>query len=125
MLIKTHICKGTKLYLSERHIILKVVYCILDVLSKTLNQCNVGCHYYSICVNHLFYADDSVLIAPSPMVHKQLIDVDDKYSIENEITYNATKTVCMYIRPKHCTILAQLSNFYMDMNYTGLMNIRT
>ena len=27
--------------------------------SKSLNQSNVGCHLYSICVNHLFYADDS------------------------------------------------------------------
>ena len=33
---------------------------------------------YSICVNHLFYADDSVLIAPSPMALKQLIDVCDR-----------------------------------------------
>ena len=30
-----------------------------------------------------------------------LIDVCEKYSIENEMTYNATKTVCTYIRPKH------------------------
>ena len=73
----------------------------VDALSKSFRQSNVGCHFYLICVNHLFYADDSVLIAPSPIALKRLIDVCEKYSIENEITYNATKTVCMYIRPKH------------------------
>ena len=42
----------------------------VDALSKSLNQSIVGCHFYSIFVNHLFYADDSVLIAPSPMALK-------------------------------------------------------
>ena len=32
---------------------------ITNFLNKSLNQSNVGCHFYSICVNHLFYADDS------------------------------------------------------------------
>ena len=32
---------------------------ITTFLNKSLNQSNVGCHFYSICVNHLFYADDS------------------------------------------------------------------
>ena len=40
----------------------------VDALSESLKQSNVRCHFYSICVNHLFYADDSVLIAPSPIV---------------------------------------------------------
>ena len=35
---------------------------ITTFLNKSLNQSNVGCHFYSICVNHLFYADDSVVI---------------------------------------------------------------
>ena len=52
-----------------------------DVLSKSLSQCNVGCHFYSVCVSHLFYADDSVLIAPSPMALKQVVDVCEKINI--------------------------------------------
>ena len=34
-----------------------------------------------------------------------------KYSIENEITYNATKTVCMYIRPKHMYHIGPFKQF--------------
>ena len=46
----------------------------VDALSKSLKQSNVGCHFYSICVNHLFYADDCVLIRPSPIALKRLIE---------------------------------------------------
>ena len=49
-----------------------------DALSKSLNQSDVECHFYSICVSHLFYADDSVLIVPSPKALKQLIDACEK-----------------------------------------------
>ena len=37
----------------------------MDNLSDLLNKCNVGCYINSKCINHLFYADDSVLLAPS------------------------------------------------------------
>ena len=33
------------------------------------------------------------------------------FCIENEITYNATKTVCMYIWPKHMYHIAQVKQF--------------
>ena len=45
------------------------------------------------------------------MALKKLIDVCEKYSIENEITYNATKTVCMYIRPKHMNRIGPVKQF--------------
>ena len=83
----------------------------VDDLSKNLSISNVGCHFNSVCVNHLFYADDSVLIAPSPMALKQLIDICEKYSKDNEIIYNASKTVCMYIRPKHMQHIGPVKQF--------------
>ena len=51
------------------------------------------------------------LIAPCPMTLKQLIDVCERYSTENEITYNATKTVYMYIRPKHMCHISPVKQF--------------
>ena len=45
------------------------------------------------------------------MALKQLIDVCEKYSIEDEITYNATETVCMYIRPKHMHHIGPFERF--------------
>ena len=73
----------------------------IDDLSKALSKANIGCHLDSVCTNHLFYADDSVLLAPFPVALNQLLDICEKYSQDFEITYNTTKTVCMFIRPKH------------------------
>ena len=61
---------GKYMYIIPR---LFIVY--VDALSKSLSQCNVGDLIYSICVNHLFYVDDFVLIAPSLMTLKQPISV--------------------------------------------------
>ena len=42
-----------------------------------------------------------MLLAPSPVALNQLLGICEKYSQDFEITYNTTKTVCMFIRPKH------------------------
>ena len=38
-------------------------YVILDDLSKESGKCYTGCYTNGQCENHLFYADDSVIIA--------------------------------------------------------------
>ena len=83
----------------------------IDDLSKALSKANIGCHLYSVCTNHLFYADDSVLLAPSPVALNQLLDICEKYSQDFEITYNATKTVCMFVRPKHMNHIKPVKQF--------------
>ena len=60
----------------------------IDDLSKILSKSNIDCHLYSVCTNHLFYADDSVLLAASAMALKQLIGICEKYSKEYEINNN-------------------------------------
>ena len=51
-------------------------------------------------MNHLFYADDAVLLAPSPYAIQQLISACEHYAGENDMSYNTKKTVCMFICPK-------------------------
>ena len=38
----------------------------MDDLSVTLNNAKVGCHINNRCANHMLYADDLCVIAPSP-----------------------------------------------------------
>ena len=38
----------------------------IDDLSRTLHSMPFGCYINNTCVNHLVYADDMVLLAPSP-----------------------------------------------------------
>ena len=45
------------------------------------------------------------------MALNQLLDICEKYSQDFEITYNATKTVCMFIRPKHMNHIKPVKQF--------------
>jgi hypothetical protein len=72
----------------------------IEGLSYTLSSLKVGCYLNSICVNHLNYADDCVLLAPSPQALQELIDTCVNYARHNEIIYNVKKTVCMAFIPK-------------------------
>ena len=52
-----------------------------------------------------------MLLAPSPVALNQLLDICEKYSQDFEITYNTTKTVCMFIRPKHMCDIEPVKQF--------------
>ena len=71
----------------------------MDSLSDQLNTVNVGCEYNGILYNHLMYADDTVLIAPSPRALKTL-NTSVSFAQENDLIYNKTKTKVMTITPR-------------------------
>ena len=70
-----------------------------DELNMKLNDCKVGCQMGGIFINHLSYADDMILLAPSVKALQLLVNTCYAYSVEHDILYNATKTVCMVFRP--------------------------
>ena len=72
----------------------------MDDLSVLLNKEYIGCYLQGVPYNHLVYADDSVLLAPSPSALQKLINICDAYATDVELTYNTKKTVCMSILPK-------------------------
>ena len=47
----------------------------MDDLSVTLNNAKVGCHTNNRCANHMLYADDLCVIAPSPRGLQSLLDM--------------------------------------------------
>ncbi len=69
----------------------------MDDLSRALDVANVGCMLNNVRFNHLIYADDMVLIAPSSLALQILLSICDKYACANDISYNAKKT--MYVIP--------------------------
>jgi len=71
----------------------------MDELSTQLMESNIGCHFNNVNVNHLFYADDAVLLAPTAGSLQTLINICYAYSVEHEITYNTKKSVCMTVVP--------------------------
>lgn len=64
----------------------------MDELSYKLQASQCGCCIGKQCLNHLFYADDCVLLAPTPASLQQLINICELYASTNEILFNAKKT---------------------------------
>jgi len=69
-------------------------------LSVMLNKASVGCHINSQPVNHLFYADDSVILAPTPQALQKLLHICESFANDVELEYNTKKTFCMAVLPK-------------------------
>ena len=69
----------------------------MDDLSVSLVKSNAGCYINKTCSSHLMYADDICLLAPSAKGLQKLIDICESYSVDNDLLFNATKSVCMYL----------------------------
>ena len=69
----------------------------VDDLSNMLNSAGIGCHIHNCCTNHMFYADDLCVIAPSPSGLQALLNICAKFCFENYIKYNPVKSICMVI----------------------------
>jgi hypothetical protein len=72
----------------------------IDDLSKRLLQCKVGCNINGSWVNHIVYADDTVLLAPSPAALQELINHCERFASAHDIIYNSKKTVVMCVKSK-------------------------
>ena len=72
----------------------------MNDLSVLLNNVHIGCFINDKPYNHLFYADDSALLAPTPAALQKLISLCESYAIDADLTYNTKKTVCLSVLPK-------------------------
>ena len=75
-----------------------IVY--IDDLNNMLNSAGIGCHIHNCCTNHVFYADDICVIAPSPSGLQGLLNRCAKFGLENYVEYNPIKSLCMVFKPR-------------------------
>ena len=59
----------------------------LDDLSKILNNAHIGCLHNGVQINHLFYADHAMLLAPSPQSMQTLLNVCENFAGRTELVY--------------------------------------
>ena len=78
----------------------KLFSVFMDELSVNLNMSKIGCHMNNTSFNHIFYADDAVILSPSVKGLQKLLNICQKFAIDNEIVYNPLKTKCMHIRKR-------------------------
>ena len=84
----------------------------IDDLSDKLVKCKVGCYINNLCKNHVMYADDICLMAPSPAALQELIDICYDSSVQNYISLNSSKSYCMVFKPKSYKL--SCPRLYMD-----------
>ena len=70
-----------------------------DELSKALIKLGIGCNV-GVYINHLFYADDLCILAPTDMALQQLVNVCYDYGSNHDIVFNAKKSFCIVFKPK-------------------------
>ena len=78
----------------------------MNDLSVCLTQCNAGCHLNETVTNHVMYADDICLMAPSAIALQKMLNLCYEFSLSNDIY----------------SILLNLNVWYLnqiDSNYTA------
>ena len=71
-------------------LILFTIY--LDDLLTDLSNLGVGCFWGSMFAGALRYADDLVLLAPSPSALKIMLQCCESFALEHGFCFNASKT---------------------------------
>ena len=56
----------------------------VDDLSSSRINSSHGCRINDVAINHLFYADDLCLMAPSPAALQVLINICSQFSEDND-----------------------------------------
>ena len=73
----------------------------MDELNMMFNKQSFGCTIINVCFNHMFYADDSVLLAPSQGALQKLVAICEEFATSNDILYNAKKSFVICVKPKN------------------------
>lgn len=89
----------------------------IDDLSLQLNDLNVGCQLNAVSFNHIIYADDTVLLAPSPNALHELILKCEDFASSHELIFNQKKTKYMCFKPK------SLQNIYVPRMFLNGVQI--
>ena len=90
-----------------------VVFIAFRLLKVALRPVKTGCFINGECMDHLFYTDDAVLLAPTPGSLQELIDICNDFASANEMTYNFKKSLCTAFVP--CAI----SNLHIPVIHLG------
>jgi len=82
-------------------VISPILFCInIDDLQVSLSQLGVGCYIPGNFVGAIDYADDIVLISPTPLGMRKLLFSCDSYANEFDIIFNASKSKFLVCIPR-------------------------
>jgi exonuclease III len=85
----------------------------VDELSARLRSVKIGCYVNNECMNHLFYADDAALLAPTAGALQILINICEGFARDHDMKYNFKKSLCTAFLPK------ELAKLHIPTLYLG------
>lgn len=108
-------CNGVK----QGGVLSPVLFCVyMDVLLNRLSDAGVGCYMGGTFVGVLAYADDVVLIAPTPSAMNRLLSICDEFAVEYNVLFNSSKSKCIYFHPKSRLNMLLYRYNVSDLNFT-------
>jgi len=73
---------------------------------------NVGCYVGCHVLNHLFFANDAVIFAPSAKALQQLLNICADFANSHNIVFNTVKSQCIIVTSKWAPM--NPSAFYLN-----------
>ena len=74
---------------------LKLFSVYVDNLSDKIVVSKVGCSIDNVCMNHVMYADDICLMAPSHAALQELINICYDFSVQNYLSLIHPNHICL------------------------------
>ena len=81
----------------------------MDDLSAQLHTKPIGCSIGTTVVNHLIYADDLLLFAPSGKGQQTIVDWYYMYCCEYDVQFNASKSQIMYFGSRNANFAREIT----------------
>ena len=72
----------------------------MNSLTNKVIDCKAGCYIDMQCINHVLYADDICLMAPTATAMQYMLDMCYNYGLDNDVLFNPLESVCMLFKPK-------------------------
>ena len=91
----------------------------MDELSVMLSTLNNGSNVNGVIMNHMSYADDSVLLAARAL--QKIIDACVMYGSDYELKYSFKKTECVCVKTKWLKQLKCLQYFWLVKSFICLI----
>ena len=88
----------------------------VDNLLRELASSKVGCYFGHYFVGALAYADDIVLIAPTPSAMRKLLLICEDYAREYSILFNASKSKFLVVHPLNSLARNNKYTFHINNN---------
>lgn len=98
-------------------IVSPVLFCVyIDGLLQSLANLGVGCFMGDVFVGILAYADDIVLIAPTPNALRLMLSKCDTYANDFKVVFNASKSKCLFLTNRRRRQLCLGQNPVFELN---------